>query len=562
MSSADGRHWIVHNGEIYNFLELADELRGLGHRFQTQTDTEVILAAYSSWGLDCLRRFNGIWAMALWDTRDRTLVLSRDRFGVKPLYLAERGNLLGFASEIKALLALPGMTVEPEPGAIRDFLVDGIVDHSDQTFYRGIERIPAAHALVITPNGRRTVRYWDRPPLSDDSSSRASVTDGDRIEEIRDLVVDAVALQLRSDVALGSCLSGGMDSSSIVSVASAIREGRLIPARSTDRHRDALPQTAFFAEFREPGLDERQHVDAVVARTGVELHTVTPTFEDFIQTLPEVLKHQDEPFASASILVQYHVMKLARTHGVKVLLDGQGADEIFGGYPPFAGPRYAALLRSGKAGTAFSALRAGEIGPRALVRYAVFGAHRLPTRLQNWRDPPWLGSTARRAGSLWPVTERHSGTLLSRVLWNQISTAGLSALLRYEDRNSMAFGIEARVPFLDHRLVEAALLLPDRLKIGAGQRKIALSNAMRGIVPDSVLDRRDKIAFAPPQGAWLRQAMPRLRRLGRPALSEELGYLKRGTIEDRADRFVDGSVANDELWRVMMVEWWLRHVAQ
>ena len=561
MRSADGRYWIVHNGEIYNFLELADELSALGHRFRSESDTEVILAAYAEWGMDCLRRFNGIWALALWDTRDDTMVLSRDRFGVKPLYIVEHGHLLAFASEIKAILAMPGMNAEPEPAAIRDFLVEGIVDHSDQTFFRGVRRVPAAHSVVISPHGQRTIRYWDEPALSDDASTRADASDPHRIEEIRDLFVDAVALQLRSDVALGSCLSGGMDSSSIVGVASAIRERHLIPERSTDRHRDAQPQKAFFAEFRGPGLDERQHVDRVVSSTGVELHTVTPSHEEFVRSLPRVVDHQDEPFASSSVVVQYHVMELASRNGVKVLLDGQGADELFGGYPPLAGPRYAGLLRTGAPGGVLSALRNGETSVRSLVRYGLFGPHRLPAILQRRRDPSWLGQVARQAGTLWPKTERRPGTLLARVLRDQVFTGGLSAMLRYEDRNSMAFGIEARVPFLDHRLVEAALLLPDRLKIAGGRRKIALAQAMRGIVADSVLDRRDKIAFAPPQDTWLRESVPLVRSLARAPISEEMGYLNPGTMTERLDGFESGSVTHDELWRVIMVEMWLRHVA-
>jgi asparagine synthase (glutamine-hydrolysing) len=558
MSSADGRYWIVHNGEIYNFLELAEELRAVGHRFRSESDTEVILAAYAEWGIDCLRRFNGIWAMALWDSHDDTMVLSRDRFGIQPLYVMERGGLLAFASEIKALLELPGPSARPEAAAIRDFLVDGIVDHSDLTFFQGIRRVPAAHSIVISRNGQRTTRYWGEPALSEDASARPDAADRHRIEEIRDLFVDSVALQLRSDVALGSCLSGGMDSSSIVAVASGIREHRLSPERSTDRHRDAQPQKAFFAEFRGPGLDEREHVDRIVECTGVELHTVTPSHDDFERTLPDVINHQDEPFASSSVLVQYHVMELARRNGVKVLLDGQGADELFGGYPPLAGPRYAGMLRHSMLPSVLSAVRAGETTARALVRYGLFGPDRLPAVLRRQRDPPWLGSVARSAGTLWPPSRRRTGTVLARVLWDQITSGGLSAMLRYEDRNSMAFGIEARVPFLDHRLVEAALLLPDRLKIAGGRRKIALAQAMRGVVADSVLDRRDKIAFAPPQDAWLRQSIPHIRDLAGRSVAEELGYLGSGALAERLNRFEGGSVAHDELWRVMMIEMWLR----
>ena len=534
----------------------------LGHRFRLESDTEVILAAYAEWGLDCLRRFNGIWAFALWDTRDETMVLSRDRFGVKPLFLAESGGLLAFASEIKAILEAAGHgrcagTGSRSGTSWSTASSTTVTRHSS----RGVRRVPAAHALVIAPDGQRTIRYWDEPALSDDASSRPAASDPHRIEEIRDLFVDAVALQLRSDVALGTCLSGGMDSSSIVGVAAAIRERHLIPERSSDRHRDAQPQKAFFAEFRGPGLDEREHVDRVVRSTGVELHTVTPTHEDFVSSLPQVVGHQDEPFASSSIVVQYHVMRLASRNGVKVLLDGQGADELFGGYPPLAGPRYAGLLRSVAPAGVLSALRNRETSARSLVRYGLFGPHRLPALLRRRRDPPWLGPAARQAGTLWPVSQRRPGTVLARVLRDQVFCAGLSAMLRYEDRNSMAFGIEARVPFLDHRLVEAALLLPDRLKIAGGRRKIALAEAMRGIVADSILDRKDKIAFAPPQDAWLRESVPLGRALARASIGEELGYLNPGTMTERLDGFERGSVAHGELWRVMMIEMWLRHVA-
>jgi asparagine synthase (glutamine-hydrolysing) len=253
-------------------------------------------------------------------------------------------------------------------------------------------------------------------------------------------------------------------------------------------------------------------------------------------------------------------MKLAGQQSVKVLLDGQGADEIFGGYPAYAGPLYAGRLRSGRLMGVWSALRHRDVTARSLVRYGAFGPRRLPSFVQRRRDPSWLGPSAREGGTLWPASERRSGTFLSRVLWDQLSTSGLSSLLRYEDRNSMAFGIETRVPFLDHRLVEAALLLPDRLKIGGGRRKIALSQAMRGIVPDSVLDRRDKIAFGPPQDMWLRTALPSLRALTRSAISERLGYLKAGALGERMDRFEMRTVSHDTLWRVLIVELWLRHL--
>jgi asparagine synthase (glutamine-hydrolysing) len=221
MASADARHWIVHNGEVYNFLELADELAGIGYQFRTETDTEVILAAYAEWGTACVERFNGIWAFALWDRERERLFLSRDRMGVKPLFYAEHDGGIAFASEIKGLLALPGMRRDPEPAAVRDFLIDELVDHSERTFFSAIRRLPAAHNLVVERDSpQKLERYWGPPDLTEDDAARDGALDDDLVGQFRSLLIDAVALQLRSDVPLGSCLSGGIDSSSIVTIAS------------------------------------------------------------------------------------------------------------------------------------------------------------------------------------------------------------------------------------------------------------------------------------------------------------------------------------------------------
>jgi asparagine synthase (glutamine-hydrolysing) len=557
MCSDDGRLAILHNGEIYNFLELADELESRGHRFVTKTDTEVILAAYREWGADCFGHFNGIWAIALWDAAEEALLLSRDYFGIKPLFIAESAGDLYFASEIKALLEVPGVDRRPEPAALRDFLVEGVVDHSTHTFFRGVRRVPAAHVMVVTPNGARSTRYWDPPALADDASLASGPQDAARAEELRQRLVEAVALQLRSDVPLGSCLSGGLDSSTVVSLAAALRDGRLTATR-THAERDRLPQLAFFAEFREPGIDERRYVDDVVAASGIELRTVTPTAAEFAESLPVVLDHQDEPFASASIVVQYHVMKLARESGVTVLLDGQGADELFAGYPPFLEPRLGGALRHGHLAALRpdGSFRAAQL-PR-ILRYAALGAAPRPAWLGGAATPAWLGEVARTSGSLWERRKAPPGTVLAQTLWQQITGDGLPALLRYEDRNSMAFGIEARVPYLDVPLVEFALGLPDRLKIAGGRRKVILQAAARGFVPDSVLNRRDKIAFAAPQARWLREAAPTFGHLAeRPGLEAE-GFVRPGTVAAAVADLAGPRPAASESFRLLVAEMWLR----
>jgi asparagine synthase (glutamine-hydrolysing) len=563
----------VHNGEIYNFLELADELVAKGREFRTGTDTEVILAAYDEWGPSCVERFNGIWALAVWDTQRETLFLSRDRLGVKPLFYADHSSGIAFASEIKGLLALPDISRDPEPGAVRDFLLDGMLDHTDRTFFRSIRRVPAAHNLILDRDGTRTIsRYWGPPPLSSDVSYASKPGDADLVDELRELLIDSVALQLRSDVPLGSCLSGGIDSSSIVTIAAGLRHGTL-QRRRAHAERDALPQHAFFAEFREPGIDEREYVDAVVERTGVELHTVTPSTADFLETLPTVMWHQDEPIGSASILAQYHVMRIARETGVRVLLDGQGADELLAGYPRVRPARVMGALRRGDLATVARLVPEELRGifdqgrPRRALRaigrrVGRAASRRLPF-LEGSQVPAWAGDVTRGAEPLTAATARETsdGTLLAATLWDEVTSTSLPALLRYEDRNSMAFGIEARVPFLDHRMVELAMRLPDRLKLGGGRRKVALFDAMRDIVAPAVLGRRDKIGFVPPQERWLRGAVDEWRPLARSPRAEEAGFLRPGTIAQTLDGIPRGAVTSSA-WRILNLEQWLRQIAE
>ncbi len=565
MVSADGRYTIVHNGEIYNFLELADELATAGWTFRTTTDTEVILAAYATWGPAFLERLNGIWAFAIWDAREESLLLSRDRFGVKPLYLAEAGGRLAFASEIKALLTLPWVSHDPEPGVLADFLATGIVDRGTATFFQSVSRFPAGHGLVITPTGRRWHRYWTQPRLSIDASLRPQPGDDALVDEFRARLIDAVRLQLRTDVPIGSCLSGGIDSSSIVSIAARLRNGGIDAPPGAHRERDGNPQLAFFAEFPDPGIDERPYVAAVAQATGVDVRTTTPDSTRLLEALDGVLDAQDEPFGSLSIVAQYEVMRLARASGVTVLLDGQGADELLGGYRVYAGIRLAGALRSGSPRQIADGLRAlmAARGPLiSTLGHTLLGGRPLPRALTRGRMPDgWLGGAL--AGCRGPAAEPLSGsaTLLGTRLWRDIASDNLPGLLRYEDRNSMAFGIEARVPFLDHRLVEASLALPDRLRIaGPRQRKVALFRAMRGIVPGMVLARTDKVGFDPPQDRWLRESAPHWRGLAAGSHAERDGFLSPGTVARALEAFEAGRTWGNVLWRVLNTELWLRRL--
>lgn len=563
MSSADGRYTIIHNGEIYNFLELADELAAKGVAFRTESDTEVILAAYATWGVSFLERLNGIWAFAIWDAGEGRLLLSRDRFGVKPLYLAKNGPLLAFASEIKALATLPWVSRDPAPAVIRDYLVDGTVDRGTATFFKDVERFPAAHGFEVDPSRRRWHRYWCAPALSTDASLRPQAGDDALVEDFRSRIVDAVRIQLRSDVPIGSCLSGGIDSSSIVSIAARFRTGDRSVTPGSHRERDEFPQLAFFAEFPDRGIDERPYVESVVASTGVDLRTTTPDSIRFREALAGVLDSQDEPFGSLSIVAQYEVMRIARAAGVKVLLDGQGADELLGGYLHYPSLRLAGALRAGPLHDRLDAARTlvSAGGPYvSTIGRALVGGRTLPRSLRRGRMPDaWFGPALRDQPPLRPEPMPAPATLLGTKLWRDLVSDNLPGLLRYEDRNSMAFGIEARVPFLDHRLVEAGLALPDRLRVaGPGARKVALVRAMRGIVPERVLARRDKVAFQPPQDRWLRESESTWRALQGGSHAERGGFLATGTLTRAIDAFVRGAVSGNVLWRVLNLELWLR----
>jgi asparagine synthase (glutamine-hydrolysing) len=289
---ASGEYAIAYNGEVYNYVELREELRRLGHSFRSSGDTEVVLEAYKEWGAECVGRFIGMWAFAILDRPGRRVLLSRDRFGIKPLYYARVGDALYFASEIKALLAMPGLEVEPNEELARRFLLDGGVDYSEETFFRGISKLASAHNLSIGLDGDRALkprRYWWYP------SQDGRVSERDAAAEFRELLADSIRIHARSDVPVGTCLSGGLDSSSIVCLAEQLRAGNQIP-RYTHSAFGYLPQDEAFSE--------RRHMQSVVDATGARLFFVEPPAERFVEELLRIVGQQDEPFGSTSIAAQ------------------------------------------------------------------------------------------------------------------------------------------------------------------------------------------------------------------------------------------------------------------
>ncbi len=562
---------LVHNGEIYNYLELAEELRAAGETFSTGTDTEVILAAYRVWGLDAIARLNGIFAFAIWDPGKRRLVLARDPMGVKPMYLRRTSRSLIFASEIGGILASRAVDAadpwspQPHPGAVHDFLGRGKLDSSLQTFVTGVTAHPPGHMTIIEDRDERTIPFWRPPPLADDArpAVRGADLEADQrlIEGFRERFDGAVRRQLRSDVPIGTCLSGGLDSSSIV----ATIEASLATAPSRTTH-EAVPRMAFHARFPADRIDESWYADLVARRAGMGISYVTPRGSPLLRAVLPVLRAQGEPYGSASINAQFAVMRDAHQHGLKVLLDGQGADELLGGYYSLLGVRTAGLLLAGHPMAAIgelrSVIRRRMLSPLHAMTGAVQGALGASSveairRASSGRFGVRCSPDLRREPSLERI-HTEPGTLLARRLWQQTIGDGLPSLLRYEDRNSMAFGIEARVPFLDLELVEFVLRLPDRLRIDRAVTKSVLREAMRGRLPEEVRNRRDKLGFTVPQRAWLREDQRDVATLVREGQLVGRGWVESSEIERVLDGAASGRRAMEQLWRLFITEAWLR----
>jgi asparagine synthase (glutamine-hydrolysing) len=569
MTVEDTREWIVFNGEIYNHIELRDELVAHGYRFTTRTDTEVLLQAYRHWGEECLTRLEGMYAFAIWDAARGRLFCARDRLGIKPFYYATPNGQLIFASEIKALLTFPGVQRVPDDDAVLGFLIHANCDYGERTVLRDIKALPAAHSLTVDlSTGHWVTRpYWHLAPWPTNGAK-----DEKYITRLRNLLVETTCKHLISDVRVGSCLSGGLDSSTVVSLIGKIwREQPEAAAAVGDR----LYTFTSCYEHRE--IDEREYALEAANAVGATSHLVFPAAQDFWDAFPRIAWHQDMPFGSLSYYAQWRVMRAAKEAGVKVLLDGQGGDEVFGGYAKFRYAYLASLLRSGQLPT-FSRelgaiLRHGDryvLDLRRGYRYLpkslrrTLGVDSLLQRVLRTNFGQAVSNDSTPATRWWRYatdSAGFSGSFMQRMQVDDIMIDTLPQLLRHEDRSSMAFSLEARVPLLDHNVVEYGLSLPDRLKVRDGWSKVAVRNAMEGLVPEHVRWRKTKLGFAAPDRHWLTKDL-------RPQVSELIS-------EDlRASRYIDpvalrrwyhspeAGRANEEsylgLFRVLSVEMWMR----
>ncbi|PKL77176.1 MAG: asparagine synthase (glutamine-hydrolyzing) [Candidatus Melainabacteria bacterium HGW-Melainabacteria-1] len=553
------RYVLVYNGEIYNYLDLRRQLTAAGYHFLSDSDSEVLLAAFAHWGPDCQQYLSGMWAFLIYDRQNRSLFVSRDRFGIKPLYYwISPAGLVAFASEIKQFTVLPGWQAKANPQRLYDYLAWNLIDHTDETLFNGVFQLPGGSCVTLSRpdlslSGRLSPKIWYRP--------EPQAFDGDRLAataQFQSLFEKAISEHLQADVPVGSCLSGGLDSSAIVCMIHHLRK--------IER------QLTFSAIFPGTTLDESTYIQAVVKKCSLEGHTTLGRPEELIDVLPRLIWHQDEPTGSASVYVQWQVFALAAEHGVKVMLDGQGADEVLGGYHYFIARLLTQTLQAGRFGDYLTLQRSVQ----AFYGYKLWQILRWSLNLLL---PEWLRQPLRRhlglasARPAWLAGERFGivpgdpkrpfekdARNLKELSQSEVAHTRLPMLLHREDRNAMAHSIEARVPFLDHHLVEFLLGLPDEIRLHQGQTKHVLREAMQPLLPEIINQRRDKLGFEPPEASWMRQLPAAwLQKQVVSAYEQSSGLLEPSVIKT-CDQIIHQERPYDNLlWRVINLGLWMEN---
>jgi asparagine synthase (glutamine-hydrolysing) len=494
MPYADGRYWIVFNGEIYNFVELKKELEGLGFRFKTESDTEVVLAAYDTWGEDFQFKLNGMWALAIWDSRKRRLFLSRDRFGVKPMIYLFDGKRFAFASEMKAFLALDGFRAEYNPTVLANSIEDAtLVEGAEDCLFQGLKRLLGGHCLTLNAGGNLKIRRWwhtlDHLPNVPEKYE-------DQVAQYRELFLDACRIRMRSDVPIGTALSGGLDSSSVLSSMSYIRRSGDATMRMAQEW-----QKAFIGTYPGKIIDERHYADEVIKKTGVTPIYCEMNSDMYLEHFNDIIYQFEE--LSDIHLGPWFVHKVQRQNGVVVTIDGHGGDEALGGYTwhVFAAMRDANPIRY----VELALIRNSMSLTHDLGTYVNAIKNRLTGKKSASPSTSWL--VAQPKPFTTPAMEQDAPRLAGRdelfkTLYTDFHFTHLPMVLRNFDRLSMAHGVEVRSPLMDWRLVCFSFALPSDRKIGKGVTKRILRDAMKGILPDSIRARTKKLGFPDLAEGW------------------------------------------------------------
>jgi asparagine synthase (glutamine-hydrolysing) len=562
LANEDGSIWVTYNGEIYNHASVRPELEAAGHRYRTRSDTETIVHAYEEWGDDCVNRFRGMFAFAIWDAPKRRLLLVRDRLGVKPLYWTLAGNRLLFASEIKAILESGLVDARPNLAVMSEVLATRYTS-STETLFKGIHKLLPGHRLVFEGGRVQISQYWDLP-IDGPDPELAKLPEAALVERFRELLTESVRLRLMADVPLGMFLSGGIDSSAVAA----------LMAREIDR-----PVQTFSVAFADRAFSELTYAREVAQAIGADSHEIVIDDNDFFGALPRLVWHEDEPIAHPSSVPLHFVSALARDH-VKVVLTGEGSDELLAGYGKYprsllnwkAGGIYEQVLpaavRSAVASSVVPRLP-GRVGRYARRSFLAMPRHPaamffdnfagMPLHLQReLLDPSLLDGSDAYGPSLEYYNHVNGDGVLGRLLYTDVKTYLLELLMK-QDQMSMSTSIESRVPFLDHQLVEFAARLPEQLKLNGFTTKRILREAVRGLLPESILTR-PKMGFPVPFANWMRG------RWGHAAAdvlldrrTKERGLTQPAAVTRLLEAHRTGRrPAGDAIWALLNLELWFR----
>lgn len=551
----ENRYAITYNGEVYNYIEIRRELEALGKCFSTGTDTEVILAAYAQWGPDCVKRFNGMWAFAIYDKQQQTVFFSRDRFGVKPLYYYHNDEAFYFGSEIKELWTQMPKPVRANVGTLLAFLQNGELDYSEQTCFADVFQVPGGHNIQYDiRTGEFTVKRWyelERQTIKKDYSENVSL--------FKELFQKAVSLRLRSDVPVGSTLSGGLDSSAITCVAAGLQKEKSLSTISSC--------------FKEKAFDEQEYIDEVTEYACVENHKVWPETKLDIDMLDEVLWHQDEP---SSAIAAHYVYKKAKELGITVILVGEGADEQLAGYTNFFEALFVELIQSGQWKKLIEQIKSyrevrepfDHVALGHLLKMTITDAL-LPVRIRDWLRVNRRGYDARaffkpkaihnrevyRARNLYVA--RNANEVVKNYMFSE-----MPRILHDLDRMSMMHSVETRAPFLDKDLVQALMNMPLSHKLWNGVTKRVMRDAMRGSMPDKVTDRYGKMGFMSSEFQWFFESPEACVKMIEDVCDAMPEYIDKKAVLTWCETHMNGKAAarNDEylIARLIMVARWMK----
>jgi len=564
MCTKDKKIWITYNGEIYNYLELKDELIGKGYQFQSNSDTEVLLNSYAEWGTECLNKLNGMWAFVIYDQRKQYLFGARDRFSVKPLYYFNNANCFAFGSEIKALLTLPFINMNINDNALFDYLLLYREESEEEGFFKDIFELKPSHAFIFDLTNFKLNKYKYYNLQYNDKWERYNKKSYFEFSSnLKNHIIDAVKIRLRSDVPIGSCLSGGLDSSSLVCLINDLLQHEHITQIGSK-------QKVFTASYHDTSIDESKWAEIVVKNTNTKWFQTFPTEDQLIQDIEKLVYIQDIPFGTTSIYAQYQVMKLASMNGIKVLIDGRGGDELFAGYNPYYRAFFSQIIKRFDLITLlkeFINLNNSPVTRQFLLSSLIqtAGSKLVPMFISKnylikrrveykYINKDFIYSKKNRLESIY----ERSFTSLNKMLFDTMTEFGLKTLLRYEDRNAMNFSIEARTPFADDIfLINYIFNIPSTYKIHNGWSKYIFREAMSGILPESIKWRKDKIGFITPETIWLNSKRNYLKQYLTNDLNEFINIKKllsdiENTPEDRPIYEIS------HMWRIFNFAIWKR----